>query len=47
MANAFPTCTVHAVDCDQVFAIIIIIVVISIMGMIIMMIRLIGFNREG
>ena len=50
MANAFPNCTVHAVDCDQVFAIIIItliISIISIMGMSMMMIRLIGFNREG
>ena len=49
MANAFPNCTVHAVDCDQVFAIIINIVNINlgIILMIIKMIRLLGFNREG
>ena len=49
MANAFPNCIVHAVDCDQVFAIIINIVNINlgIILMIIKMIRLLGFNREG
>ena len=56
MANAFPNCTVHAVDCDQVFTIIININIIvniiininvGIILMIIKMIRLLGFNREG
>ncbi len=35
MANAFPKCTVHAVDCDQVNIIIIIIIIINIIIIII------------